>query len=185
MQRQMIISVMAKDRPGIIAAVTGAIYELHGDLADLNQSILRGYLTMILIASFDTAVTVDEVFAKISAADSGNEFDIIVKPMQSALESEAVTLPARTYIVTAQGVNKSGLVYGISSFCYQRHINILDLSTTLTDGRYTMILQIDLSHVESIKDLRDDLDSYAQEAEMHVMMQHYEIFRVTNEVTMK
>jgi len=185
MQRQMIISVMAKDRPGIIAAVTGAIFELNGDLADLNQSILRGYLTMILIASFGGEVTVDEIFARISAADGGNEFDIIIKPMQTALESGAVTLPSKTYIVTAQGVNKSGLVYGISSFCYQRNINILDLSTTLTEGRYTMILQIDLSHVESIKDLRDDLERYALEAEMHVMMQHYEIFRVTNEVTMK
>ena len=52
MNKQMIISVMSKDRTGIIADITGAIYELGGDLADLNQSVLGGYLTMILFATF-------------------------------------------------------------------------------------------------------------------------------------
>jgi len=66
MERQMIISVMSKDRPGIIADVTGAIFELDGDLADLNQSVLCGYLTMILIATFDGSVTPEDVIAKLS-----------------------------------------------------------------------------------------------------------------------
>ena len=44
---------MSQDRPGIVADITGAIYQLNGDLADLNQSVLCGYLTMILIATFD------------------------------------------------------------------------------------------------------------------------------------
>ena len=42
MSREMIISVMSKDRTGIVADITGAIYELGGDLADLNQSTLGG-----------------------------------------------------------------------------------------------------------------------------------------------
>ena len=39
MSTQMILSVMSKDRPGIIADVTGTIYDLDGDLADLNQTL--------------------------------------------------------------------------------------------------------------------------------------------------
>ncbi len=53
MKKQMVISVMSKDRPGIIAGVTGAIYKLGGDVADLNQSVLCNYLSMILSVSFD------------------------------------------------------------------------------------------------------------------------------------
>jgi glycine cleavage system transcriptional repressor len=184
MEKQMIISVMSKDRPGIIAEVTGAIFKLNGDLADLSQSILRGYLTMTLIAAFPGSVSAQDVHAAISQVESGSRFDVIVKLMDAPLNTTAVLLPPKTYIVTAQGENKSGLVYGISSFCYERGINILDLSTTLTSGCYTMILQIDLSEIESIKDLRRELDLYAKEAEMHVMMQHYDIFKVTHEVTL-
>ncbi|MBN4071716.1 ACT domain-containing protein [Desulfotalea psychrophila] len=50
MSKQVVISVMSKDRPGIIADVTTVIYDLGGDLADLNQSVLGGYFTMLLIA---------------------------------------------------------------------------------------------------------------------------------------
>jgi glycine cleavage system transcriptional repressor len=184
MKRQMIISVLSKDRPGIIADVTGAIFELNGDLADLNQSILCNYLTMILIATFPGEVNPEDVIAKLSHVKSKSKFNVIVKELDSELEQNNGSMPQKTYVVTAQGKNKSGLVFGISSFCYKRNINILDLSTTLKDGQYTMILQIDLTRIENIKKLREELAEYADKAGLHVMMQHYDIFKVTHEVTL-
>ena len=139
---------------------------------------------MILIANFKNTVTPEDVIAKLSHVKSDIKFDAIVRPIETPVEIGGTKLPEKTYIVTAQGKNKSGLVYGISSFCYQRNINIMDLSTTLSDDRYTMILQLDLSEIESIKDVRGDLDLYAKESGLHVMMQHYEIFKVTHEVTL-
>jgi glycine cleavage system transcriptional repressor len=185
MEKQMIISVMSKDRPGIIADVTGAIFELDGDLADLNQSVLCGYLTMILIATFDGSVTPEDVIAKLSHTKSEIKFDVLVKLVDTPIEILKSQIPEKTYILTAQAKNKKGLVYGISSFCYQRDINILDLATTLADDQYTMILQLDLSHIASIKDVRDDLAEYAERTGLKVVLQHNDIFRVTNEVTMK
>ncbi len=180
----MVISVLSKDRPGIIADVTGAIFKLDGDLADLNQSILCGYLTMILIATFDSKVTPEDIYAKLSHIKAEEKFEAIIKVMDAPIEIAKSNMPEKTYIVTAQGKNKSGLVYGISSFCYSHNINILDLSTTLEDNIYTMILQLDLSNVESINAIRIHLDEYAVETGLHVMMQHYEIFKVTHEVAL-
>jgi glycine cleavage system transcriptional repressor len=180
----MIISVMSKDRPGIIADVTGAIYELQGDLADLNQSVLCGYLTMILIATFNSSITPEDVLAKLSHTKSEIKFDAVVKKIDAPIEILKAGMPEKTYILTAQGKNKSGLVYGISSFCYERDINIMDLVTTLADDQYTMILQLDLSHIASIKDVRDDLAEYADKTGLRVVLQHNDIFRVTNEIAM-
>jgi glycine cleavage system transcriptional repressor len=183
MEKQMVISVMSKDRPGIIADVTGTIFELDGDLADLNQSILCGYLTMILIATFSNDVTPEDVLAKLSHIDSEEKLEANIKVMDTPIEIAKTKIPQKTYIVTAQGKNKSGLVFGISSFCHKHSVNIMDLSTTLSDDQYTMILQLDLSNVESIKDMRVLLQEYAEENGLHVMMQHNDIFRVTHEVT--
>jgi glycine cleavage system transcriptional repressor len=185
MERQMIIAVMSKDRPGIIADVTGVIYELDGDLADLNQSVLCGYLTMILIATFDSAVTPEDVIAKLSHTKSEIKFDAVVKLVDTPIEILKAQVPEKTYILTAQGKNKRGLVHGISSFCYRRDINILDLATTLADDQYTMILQLDLSNIASIKDVRDDLAEYADQTGLQIVLQHNDIFRVTHEITMK
>ena len=183
MDKQFIISVMSKDRPCIIADITGAIYELKGDLADLNQSVLFGYLTMILVANFDDNVTPENILARIAEIKSPTQLDVIVRKIDAPMDMSHPGLPEKTYIVTAQGKNKSGLVHGISSFCYHHDINILDLATTRTDDRYTMILQLDLSEVDSIIAVRNDLKKYGEESGLHVVMQHHQLFQVTNEIT--
>jgi len=184
MSKQMIISVMSKDRPGVIADITGAIYQLNGDLADLNQSILFGYLTMILVASFDDSVIPEDVIAKISHIKTGTKFEIIVKELDVPIDTRKVQPPQDTYIVTAQGKNQSGLVYSISQFCYDHNINILDLATKLSDDQYVMVLQLDLNNVESVEQLQQDLEDFSTQSGLNVTMQHNDIFQATNEVTL-
>ena len=54
MSKPYMISVMSHDRVGIIADVTGAIKSLHGNLEDLSQTVMKGYFTMLLLATFQT-----------------------------------------------------------------------------------------------------------------------------------
>lgn len=185
MKKQMIISVMSKDRPGVIADITGAIYKLDGDLADLNQSVLCGYLTMILIATFDNATTPEDILAEISHIETPVKFEVSIKVMDEPISMSHYTMPEETYIMTVQGQNKSGLVYSISQFCYSHNINIHDLATTLRDDKYTMVLQLDLSKVKSIPRIQEALTDFSQESGLKVMMQHYDIFQATNEISLR
>ena len=148
MRKQMIISVMSKDRPGIIASITGAIYRLGGDVADLNQTVLCGYLTMILSVSFEPEVTKEDLLAAISHIKTDCKFEVSIKEIAHA-SGRSRDHPPETYILTVQGPNKAGIVHGISQFCFEHNINILDLATTLKNNQYTMALQLDLtqSHV--------------------------------------
>lgn len=184
MSKQMIISVMSKDRPGVIADLTGAIFELDGDLADLNQSILFGYLTMILVATFDDSVIPEDVIAKISHIDTQVKFEVIVKEVDAPIDTSAKQSPEETYVVTAQGKNKSGLVHSISRFCHAHNINIMDLATKLTDGQYTMVLQLNMNGADPIEIIQKDLEEFSQETGLHVTIQHNDIFQATNEVTL-
>jgi len=183
MGKEMIMSVMSKDRPGIVADITGAIYQLQGDLADLNQSVLCDYLTMILVATFDDSVTPEDVAAAFSHIPSETRLEVVVKEMTSPLGAKAQKVK-EAYILTVQGPNKSGLVYKISLFCYQHDINILDLATTLNGDQYTMILQLDFSRVESVDDIRTSLTSCADEAGLTVVLQHEDIFKAVSEITL-
>lgn len=184
MRKQMIISVMSKDRPGIIASITGAIYRLGGDVADLNQTVLAGYLTMILSASFEPEVTREDVMAAISHIKTDCKFEVSIKEIAdnpAGKESE----PAETYILTVQGPNKAGIVHGISQFCFEHNINILDLATTLKNDQYTMALQLDLSRsISSVERLQQELEEYSRQSNLTVMIQHNDIFQVTNEVSL-
>lgn len=185
MNKQMIVSVMSKDRPGIIAGVTGAIYRLGGDISDLNQTVLCGYLTMILAVHFDQEVTQEDVMAAISHIKTNSKFEVSIKELAADEAARAYLPPQQTYILTVQGPNKAGIVHGVSQLCFERNINILDLATTLADGQYTMALQLDLEDSScSKKQLRKDLKDFASDSGLTITMQHHDIFQVTNEVSL-
>ncbi len=185
MKKHMIISVMSKDRPGIIASITGAIYQLGGDLADLNQTVLCGYLTMILSASFDVNVTKEDLVAAISHIKTDSKFEVSIKELAVEGDRIAEAPPLETYILTVQGPNKSGIVHGISQFCFEHNINILDLATTLKNDQYTMALQLDLRKCSiALEHLQEELVEYSQKSDLTVMIQHNDIFQVTHEISM-
>ena len=87
--------------------------------------------------------------------------------------------------MTVHGPNRTGLVYGISRFCSDRTINILDLATTLTDDRFSMVLQLDLQKCPSpIETVQFELEEYSKQSGQTITMQHNDIFQVTNEVAL-
>ncbi len=182
MKKQLVISVMSKDRPGIIADITGVILDLGGDLADLNQSVLGGYFSMILIAEFDGKINAEDVFAGFSHIDSETKIESSIKEMDVDLEAEKRIIPQETFIVTAQAVNRKGLVKTIGDFFYKRNINVLDLATTREKDFYTMIFQVDLSLVDSLKDLREALQVLGDNEQLDLVLQHNDIFQATHEV---
>ena len=184
MNNHMIISVMSKDRPGIIADITGAIFKLGGDLADLNQTVLCGYLTMILSVSFDPEVTKEDVVAAVSHIKSPCKFEVSIK--ETGDDPPPGEPPAETYILTVQGPNRAGIVHGISSFCYRHNINITDLATTLKNNLYTMALQLDMRGCDiSLDLLRRELDDYAMAEALNVVLQHNDIFAATHEISLR
>jgi len=182
MGKQLVISVMSKDRPGIIADVTTVIYDLGGDLADLNQTVLGGYFTMLLIAEFENNISLDELFTGFSNIESETKIEANIKEMEVKLEVEKKLLPRETFIVTVQGGNRKGLVKVMGDFFYCNDINVLDLSTTRDVEKYTMIFQVDLTNVVSMEKFRDDLNHLAGQEKLNLVIQHNDIFMATNEV---
>ena len=181
-QEQFVISIMSRDHVGIIYEVSKAISDLNGNIADVRQSVLCGYFTMILLASFPPNVTQRDIERKLAEADANSEtaLEATVKKAEGLAsfspESE------KTYILTATGTDKVGIVATIASFCTRHNINILDLSTTVSDGDYVMILMIDLDDSISIQEVRRDLQKFSQETNLKVVLQHPNIFRAVNEI---
>lgn len=88
-------------------------------------------------------------------------------------------------MLTASGRDRIGFVAAVTQFCAENRLNILDLSTAVADGSYTMILLVDLSGVASIETLRGALEVFREETGSHVVLQHHDLFRATNEISMR
>lgn len=183
MKKQLVISVMSKDRPGIIADITTVIYESGGDLADLNQSVLGGYFTMILIAEFEKNVAPSSLLKKISEIDSKTRIKANIIEIQGVTDEEEIGNQGEIYIVTVQTENRSGLVNLMGRFFYSHGINIMDLVTTRDQDTYTMIFQIDLINLSSLENFRFDLEQLSNSNDMTMVIQHNDIFMATNEIS--
>jgi len=181
-----VISIISRDHIGIIYDVSKAISELEGNIADVRQSVLCGYFTMILLASFPPDVTQRSIERKLAEADSHSESAmeaVVRKADKNALTSGAST-PENAYVLTATGQDRVGFVALMTSFCVRHNINILDLSTTTSDGAYVMILVIDLNHCASLSDVRHNLQQFSEENSIKAVLQHYDIFRALHEINL-
>ena len=185
-QAQFVISIMSRDRVGIVYEVSKAISELEGNIADIRQSVLCGYFTMILLASFPARITKRAIERKLAEVDAHSEtaIDVMVEVVEGELPATYAPIPENAYVLTATGKDQIGFVATVSSFCVRQNINILDLSTTVSEGAYIMILIIDLTQCEPIGDLRRDLAQFAGERDLKIVLQHYDIFRAINEINL-
>ena len=181
-----VISIISRDRIGIIYDVTNAISELDGNIADVRQSVLCGYFTMILLASFPPGVTQRSIERKLAEADSHSEsaIEAVVRKADENAVTSSAYIPENAYVLTAKGQDRVGFVALMTSFCVKHNINILDLSTTVSDGAYVMVLVIDLNHCSSISDVRSSLQQFSQENGINVVLQHYDIFRALHEINL-
>ncbi len=186
-QNRFIISVMSRDRVGIVYDISSAISQIHGDIADIRQSVLRGYFTMILYVSFPAGVSINHIKQMLAALDSASAtpLEISVKQVTEPDDLPIAAPPEQTYVLTASGKDRIGFVAGVSQFCAENNINILDLSTTVANDLYIMILLVDLSRCASIDEIRRNLHSFNQATGLQVVLQHYDIFKATNEIKMR
>jgi glycine cleavage system transcriptional repressor len=182
MPKQYVISVMARDRVGIIADVTTAIQELDGNLADMSQTVLRGYFTMILIASFPDHLGPEDIRSALKAAAGGSSFEIGIALPGDELPSESPGVGERQYVLTAVGPDRIGLVAAVSGYLREKDINIADLSTTVDNGIYTMMLLVELPAGADVAKLKHGLQVAMEDVALSVELRHHAIFRMTNEI---
>jgi predicted amino acid-binding ACT domain protein len=181
---EYIISITSRDRIGIVYEISTAIAELQGNIADSHQSVMGGYYTMIMRTAFPNQLTLKDIEHKLTEVDakSPTPLNILVQPVENALP--VVTTPENRYVITASGADQVGFVARVASFCVTYQINILDLSTVLSDGEFVMMLEVDLSRCASIEEVRKSLAEFGRQQKMKVVLQHLDIFKAVNEISL-
>jgi glycine cleavage system transcriptional repressor len=184
-QNQFVISIMSRDRIGIVRDVASCISGLDGNIADLSQTVLRGYFTMILLATFPEGVSGEKIKRRLRTLNTEDKIplEFTIFPANDIAIEERVA-QENIYMLTASGPDRIGFVAAVATFCAENAINILDLATLVNDGEYVMVLQVDLSRAASLTTVQRQLHSFSAASGIHVVLQHSDIFAATNEITM-
>ena len=86
-------------------------------------------------------------------------------------------------IVTVIGKDRVGIIAAVCIKLAEMNINVLDISQTIMQGKFTMIMAVDVSEATvSFAEVRDALAELGREMELIIRIQREEIFNATHTI---
>ena len=78
-------------------------------------------------------------------------------------------------VITVIGKDTTGIIAKVSGLLYENGVNILDISQTIMQDLFTMIMLCDIKEVQ-VGDLQEKLDVISKEMNLSIRVQNEEIF---------
>jgi glycine cleavage system transcriptional repressor len=130
--RQIVVTAIGRDRPGIVAAVCRVLYEAGGNLRDTSMTILSGEFAMILVVGIPRALDVPVLDRRFDLLRRDLAIELFVKELH-----EARPMPSGrpedqqrdVFLVTVSGADQPGIVCRIAEAMARLDVNITDMET--------------------------------------------------------
>ena len=186
-QREWIaVSVVGRDRPGIIANVSGVLYQNRCSIEELSQTAIRGQFAMILIASVGEGVSVRNLRKDFSELAKDLDLDINLRQLKSEDLVPFQAGETEPFIIIVRGEDRPGLVYGIAEVLAEREINITNLAARVAlvsqKSEYMQVFEVDIPKEVDYGLIQEKLRQRGQEMGVSVDLQHRDIFRAINQI---
>ncbi len=79
-------------------------------------------------------------------------------------------------IITVVGKDTVGIIAKVCTYLAQNGVNILDISQTIVQGFFNMMMIVDTGNVKSFDNLSHELEQIGDEIGVTIKCQHEEIF---------
>ncbi len=86
-------------------------------------------------------------------------------------------------VVTVVGKDRVGIIYDVTKVLSENNINIINISQTILDGYFTMIMITDISNcTKNLKEVKDIFDEFSKETALDIKVQHEDIFNSMHKI---
>ncbi|MGW8286403.1 MAG: glycine cleavage system protein R [Candidatus Deferrimicrobiaceae bacterium] len=161
------VSVMGKDRPGIVAEVSRILYELGCNIEDSTCTILSGQFAMILVVFHEKPITTAEMNPSFDDVRRNMGLQVTIHPLKADEVVHDKSFIGRPHIISVYGADRPGIVYSVARELARRKVNITDLNTQVVGSKerpvYVMVLEVDLPEGIDMKELDAVFDGIKKE----------------------
>lgn len=147
MKRQMALSAIGPDRPGIVAALSRVLFEHGCNLEESSMTRLKGEFAILLLVTRPEAVVRESLEQAIVGSARSLGLTAVIReltPGEMAHGDDSATEP---FTLVLYGADRPGLVFRITEAAAHHQINITDLRTRLTRGAgpvYSLIMELEV-----------------------------------------
>lgn len=133
------VTVVGRDRPGIIAETTARLAELGLNLEDSTMTLLRGHFAMMLICAGEAGARDIEGALAPLTIDRSLRVAVAEVPAEPTPSSGG-----SPWVLTVHGGDRPGIVSAVVAEVAAVKGNITDLTTRLAGDLYLLVAEIDV-----------------------------------------
>ena len=166
----IVISATGEDEPGLVAKITREIAERKYNIIDIEETVIQGLFSIIMIVEIPDAdmaklPTLQETYQQL---EKSTRLLISVKPYKEGRR------PAESdfSVITIIGKDRPGIVARVSSFLYEKNVNINRIKMIARGDIIAMELHVDIKDLKISKvQFREELKSIGEELDLGVIFQ--------------
>jgi phosphoserine phosphatase len=179
------LSAIGPDSPGLVSRITTKIFEINGNIVDVEEYCRRGLFSIFLIIDFSASKnSVDEIITILKALESETDLKVSVGICDG--EGPSYVSEKENHIVTILGVDQPGIIARISTLFHKHNINIENCRMIARGQFFSMEMVIDTSmmisepsvpHKEAIEKMKDELKDLCKGINQSVVIQSEDIYK--------
>jgi glycine cleavage system transcriptional repressor len=186
MEEGIVISVIGRDRPGIVANVSRVLYLNNCNIGELTQTAIKGQFAMILIATPLQKEMISGLKEDLQNLAADLDLNINLRVVRKTELTPFASAETEPFVLTVRGEDKPGLVYGITEVLAEHGINItnLDAQTAQIGEKveYIQFYEVDIPQNLDYRMIQEKLRRRGEEMGVIVDLQHKNIFQAINRV---
>ena len=141
------LSAIGRDRPGIVAGVSGALLEHGANIEDSRMAILGGHFTMMLIVSTPAGADTDALARDLEQARA--ELGLGAITLEAVADEHSFIRPEASHVVTVYGADHPGIVHSVARALADMRVNVVDVATHLIEEEgkasiYALMMEVAL-----------------------------------------
>jgi len=182
--KKIVVSVLGYDRPGIVASVSKVMFENGCNIEDVSQTTLQTQFAGVFIALVPDDVEEQDLLASLEERLAPSGLSVLLKSMQASREWSPVE--SEPFVLTTKGLDRPGLVAGITEVMARFGINITNLRAIFRGGddplHNIMIYEVDIPVGIDRRVFMKTLKERSQALGLDISLQHRDIFEAVHRV---
>ncbi|MBF0203048.1 MAG: amino acid-binding protein [Desulfamplus sp.] len=182
---KIVVTILGKDRPGIIASVSKSLYQMDCNLQNVNQMILQNQFAGFFIIDHPTHLTLEVIRQQLEKDLADQKLHIHADIAETKGNDNHET-DEEIFLITTIGPDQKGLVSRFTEIIASYNVNVTKLTAIFKGGdeptanimSYQVAITPDTNQAGLFKSLRQK----ALELGLDISIQHKNIFETINKI---
>lgn len=169
----VVVTAIGRDRPGLVAELTGVIAGVNGNIVDIEEVVVRGLFAMFMIVDLSMATaSPGELREALLAKGRELGLQVSVEPYVPGRRKA----DKRLVYINVLGKDRPGIVAAISSLLRDYNINIERIRMIARGEMFAMEMIADVSDASGdLEEVKSRLKAKCEEMELSAVVQREDV----------